>query len=312
MASRPSLYPYWATTTTNLTGTGNTNKVTPKTSLRDIGWDLGQQPTCEEFNWQLNNIDQWVEYLDSVVYAATASDTANTLALRDSNSSFSVKQLTSTAPDGTKPFNVTSTTKVDNLNADLLDGYPTSQTATASTVVVRDSNGKVVSDLTGNADTAAKWQTARNLAFTGFAIGNANIDGSGNVSINLSQGAGSLHAMTKTLLLSTSSVNSSVSVNIPNSLFGGVTPSFVMFSANANSTTAADITGYTLNVGTSQNLANVLMACGTDDTDQGNGRIYAASTFVLPYSTTQDFYVAAGAYSAFTCTTNIYIVGYQL
>jgi hypothetical protein len=141
MASRPSLYPYWASTTTNLTGTGNTNKVRPKVSLRDIGWDLGQQPTCEEFNWQLNNIDQWVEYLDSVVFAATASDTANTLALRDSNSSFSVKQLTSTAPNGTKPFIVTSTTKVDNLNADLLDGMTTTSAATVSTVAARDING---------------------------------------------------------------------------------------------------------------------------------------------------------------------------
>lgn len=190
MASRPSLYPYWATTTTNLTGTGNTNKVRPKTSLRDIGWDLGQQPTCEEFNWQLNNIDQWVEYLDSIVFAATASDTANTLALRDSNSSFAVKQLTSTAPNGTKPFNVTSTTKVDNLNVDLLDGFSTSQTATANTVAVRDSNGKLVSDLTGNASTSDAWKTARNLSFTGFANGNGNIDGSGNVSIALSYGSG--------------------------------------------------------------------------------------------------------------------------
>lgn len=173
-----------------------------------------------------------------------------------------------------------------------------------------DGSGNVSFAMTGVQ--AAKWKNPRTLSFTGFATGSGSVDGSGDVSIALSMGSGSLRAMNKTLLLSTSSVNSSVSVSLPPSLFGGATPSFVVFSANANSTTVIDTTGYILNAGTSQSLTGALMACGTDDTDQGNGRIYAASTFILPYSSTQNFYISAGASAAFTCTTTINLVGYQL
>ncbi len=67
--------------------------------------------------------------------------------------------------------------------------------STPNTLVKRDSNGDfsagtVTADLSGNALTSSKWQTARNLAFTGFATGNGNVDGSGNVSIALSMGSG--------------------------------------------------------------------------------------------------------------------------
>lgn len=41
------------------------------------------------------------------------------------------------------PFTVTSSTKVTNLNADLLDGYNTSESETASTVAVRNSSGRL-------------------------------------------------------------------------------------------------------------------------------------------------------------------------
>lgn len=52
--------------------------------------------------------------------------------------------LASTVATGTAPLTVASTTKVTNLNADLLDGFDTSQSAaTASTVAVRDSNGAI-------------------------------------------------------------------------------------------------------------------------------------------------------------------------
>ncbi len=75
---------------------------------------------------------------------------------------------------------------------DLETGTPSN---TPNTLVKRDSNGDfsagtVTADLSGNASTASKWQTARNLAFTGFATGNGNVDGSGNVSIALSMGNG--------------------------------------------------------------------------------------------------------------------------
>lgn len=66
---------------------------------------------------------------------------------------------------------------------------------TPNTLVKRDSNGDfsagaISASLNGNADTSSQWSTARNLEFTGFAIGNGDIDGSGNVSIALSMGSG--------------------------------------------------------------------------------------------------------------------------
>ena len=47
----------------------------------------------------------------------------------------------STQTTGTAPLVVASTTKVTNLNADLLDGYDTATANTVSTVVVRDASG---------------------------------------------------------------------------------------------------------------------------------------------------------------------------
>jgi len=52
---------------------------------------------------------------------ATAS-TANTIAKRDGSGNLTAKQLISDVADGTPPLQVTSTTLVPNLNADLLDG----------------------------------------------------------------------------------------------------------------------------------------------------------------------------------------------
>jgi len=54
--------------------------------------------------------------------------------------------LVSNIATGTAPLTVASTTKVTNLNADLLDGYDTATAATANTVVIRDANANI----TGN------------------------------------------------------------------------------------------------------------------------------------------------------------------
>jgi hypothetical protein len=53
------------------------------------------------------------------------------------------RTLESNVAQGTAPIIVASTTKVTNLNADLLDGYDTATAATANTVVVRDANADI-------------------------------------------------------------------------------------------------------------------------------------------------------------------------
>ena len=52
------------------------------------------------------------------------------------------KQIDFNAPQGNQPFTVTSTTKVNNLNSDLLDGYHASTSASANTIILRDSSGR--------------------------------------------------------------------------------------------------------------------------------------------------------------------------
>jgi len=54
---------------------------------------------------------------------------------------------------------------------------------TANTLAKRDALGAINADVTGNADTASAWATARTLTLSGDAAGSASIDGSGNVDI---------------------------------------------------------------------------------------------------------------------------------
>ena len=62
--AKPTYYPDWATQTVTLPGTGNTNKIRPKETIRTVGMDFGQVMTCEEVNWWFNNIGLWIHYLN--------------------------------------------------------------------------------------------------------------------------------------------------------------------------------------------------------------------------------------------------------
>ena len=65
--------------------------------------------------------------------------------------------LESNVATGTAPLVVASTTKVNNLNADLLDGYDSSVSAVANTVVIRDADGSISANtVTGTLTTAAQ------------------------------------------------------------------------------------------------------------------------------------------------------------
>lgn len=105
-------------------------------------------------------------------------------------------QLTSNVSTGTAPFVVASTTKVNNLNADLLDGLTTSSTNTGNTVVTRNALGDFAANIItvnggtgasagiqGNALTADTLKTTRNIAIDGVVNGNVNFNGGSNVTI---------------------------------------------------------------------------------------------------------------------------------
>src|SRR5690606_26731054 len=57
-------------------------------------------------------------------------------------------------------------------------------TATPNKILKLDSNGKLPASITGNATTATKLQTARNISLSGDVTGSASFDGSSNITIN--------------------------------------------------------------------------------------------------------------------------------
>ncbi len=91
--------------------------------------------------------------------------------------------ITSTLATGTAPLVVNSTTKVANLNVDLIDDYQTSIPAVASTVVVRDTNASINANavvgntLTGSLTTAAQPNITSLGTLTGLTVGGTGIDG---------------------------------------------------------------------------------------------------------------------------------------
>ena len=91
---------------------------------------------------------------------------------------------------------IPTTAKINNLNADLLDGMTTASANTASTVVNRDSNGDFVANqitaasgvgaaagFLGNASSADILKTARVITIDGVVNGNVSFDGSQAVTI---------------------------------------------------------------------------------------------------------------------------------
>lgn len=92
----------------------------------------------------------------------------------------------STIATGTAPFTVSSNTVVANLNADLLDGYSSSTTAVANTVVIRDANANIAgNNISGTLATASQPNVTSLGNLTSVTItGNATVNGN----INLSTG----------------------------------------------------------------------------------------------------------------------------
>jgi len=92
---------------------------------------------------------------------------------------------------------IPNTTKINNLNADLLDSMTTASAATPTTVVNRDSNGDFAANqitvnsgigalagIQGNATTADALRTARTITIDGVVDGSVSFDGSTNVTIS--------------------------------------------------------------------------------------------------------------------------------
>lgn len=57
----------WANTDVNLPNLAGPNKTQPSADLVAKGWDFKQKPSANEFNYILNNLSEWVEYLKILI-----------------------------------------------------------------------------------------------------------------------------------------------------------------------------------------------------------------------------------------------------
>ena len=200
-------------------------------------------------------------------------------------------------------------------------GTNTTQVATTAFVTTAVDNFVVqTGDIADSAVTTAKIAndavTTAKIAPTGVSAGIygsasaipiVTVNAEGQVtSATTSAVAPSLTLITKTNVFS-GTTSGSFNVSLPTSLFGGNTPSFVMFSASAQVTGTTDMRYFYL-CANSDTPENIVMGSSSDDTDQGGtGRGNAASTFVLPYAASQTF--IANLYGA---QLYINVIGYQL
>lgn len=67
MAIKPTYYPEWSLQDIMLPVAETDNKIRPKESLRNIGFDKDQVPTAQEENWQRKNIYDWIKYLEEKI-----------------------------------------------------------------------------------------------------------------------------------------------------------------------------------------------------------------------------------------------------
>ena len=123
------------------------------------------------------------------------------------------------------------------------------------------------------------------------------------------QNSGALKLISRTQIY-TSSATGVITTTVPTSIFGGVTPSFVMYSATAAGGGGTDLRYYFVTSSTDGNTANIVLGCSSDDTDQnGQASLYTSSMYVLPYSATQQYLVTQ--YLGPTITLTINVIGYQ-
>lgn len=192
--AKPTYYPDWATQTVTLPGTGNTNKIRPKETIRNVGMDFGQIMTCEEMNWILNNYGLWVHYIVDEFFPTLPK---TYLPLVGTKITMAGDATGSVTWNGNKEVTL-SIQVVDNshnhLSANITDA--TSSTVTPNVLVKRDGNGGIYAGDTYVCGTSAT--DAATIFFRNFSnqtIGNISSTpaSGGNLTIsrlNPSNGAG--------------------------------------------------------------------------------------------------------------------------
>ena len=111
----------WANTDVNLPNLAGPNKTEPNADLVAKGWDFKQKPSADEFNYILNNLGEWVEYLRTL---GTSENIPSTLVERNASGNFAANLILSNLIG-----NVTGNL---NGNADTATKWKTARTLTAT------------------------------------------------------------------------------------------------------------------------------------------------------------------------------------
>lgn len=107
----PDFYPIWASEDVNLPVSGNPNKSRPVEALRDVGYDLGQKPSAEEFNWMWNCINDWIVYFNEETILArdignNLTDILEVVDVRNNAQTWSISTGTSTVTENASSTNI--------------------------------------------------------------------------------------------------------------------------------------------------------------------------------------------------------------
>lgn len=194
--TKPTYFPEWATTDTTLPAAGTVNKQRPKESIRTVGFDKGQVLTAQEFNWWCDNVYDWIVHLDTtnttsktftltgdVTGSATYNNEAGwsvTTTVLD-NSHKHVSANISDASYSNFPNTIVKRDALGNFTANLIYANLFGN-ASSATIATNATNSYACS---GNSATASKWATARTFSLRGKATGSASVDGSGDISLNV-------------------------------------------------------------------------------------------------------------------------------
>jgi hypothetical protein len=300
---------------TNLVATANTGVATTSLAGGGTATAGGSNSTVQFNSGALLGGDADFTYNNIGTKTLTVVGNITTTSINASNT-ITASRLISNIATGTAPISVTSTTKIDNLNADLLDGYDTSTSNTANTISVRDSNGSLTanifigngsslsslagSNVTGTVANANYSVSAGSATTAGTVTTNAqpNINSVGtlaNLSVtgNISSGNANLGNL---VIASYFSGDGSLLTGIPS----GTTAVTVTGNAQPNITSVGTLT--TLTVSGNANLGNVITTIITTGantiagTITGNWTLTAGSLLEATYADLAEYYESDKVY----------------